>query len=181
MSHVSQIASSTQTPMLVTNPDFVRPDGNDSPMPGKLGLSYEVCRYTYFFFWWGLQMYIYIFFPYEACRYTYFFQMRSANIHMRSADFHFFFRIRSADIFIFFHMRSADLHTHAQMSHIFFWWGLQIYICIYFSVWGLQIYVFFVVWGLQIYIQIHRCHSANSRSLLQKSPIKKTIFCKRDL
>lgn len=37
-----QIASSTQTPMLVTNPDFVRPDGFDSPMPGKLGLSYEM-------------------------------------------------------------------------------------------------------------------------------------------
>ena len=30
-----QIASQMQMPMLVTNPDFVRPDGNDSPMPGE--------------------------------------------------------------------------------------------------------------------------------------------------
>jgi len=37
-----QIASQMQTPMLVTNPDFVRPDGNDSPMPGKLASSYEL-------------------------------------------------------------------------------------------------------------------------------------------
>ena len=37
-----QIASQTQKPMLVTNPDFVRPDGNDSPMPGKIATSYEV-------------------------------------------------------------------------------------------------------------------------------------------
>jgi HAD superfamily hydrolase (TIGR01459 family) len=36
-----QIASLKQTPMLVTNPDFVRPDGNDSPMPGMLAASYE--------------------------------------------------------------------------------------------------------------------------------------------
>ena len=37
-----QIATQTQKPMLVTNPDFVRPDGNDSPMPGKLAQSYEM-------------------------------------------------------------------------------------------------------------------------------------------
>jgi len=37
-----QIASQTQKPMIVTNPDFVRPDGNNSPMPGQVGLSYEM-------------------------------------------------------------------------------------------------------------------------------------------
>jgi ribonucleotide monophosphatase NagD (HAD superfamily) len=31
-----QIASQTQKPMIVTNPDFVRPDGNNSPMPGQV-------------------------------------------------------------------------------------------------------------------------------------------------
>lgn len=34
---VLQIGASRLVPMLVTNPDFVRPDGNDSPMPGQLG------------------------------------------------------------------------------------------------------------------------------------------------
>jgi len=36
-----QIGAETRLPMLVTNPDFVRPDGNDSPMPGRLGQTYE--------------------------------------------------------------------------------------------------------------------------------------------
>uniref|UniRef100_A0A7S0EEY8 Uncharacterized protein n=1 Tax=Hanusia phi TaxID=3032 RepID=A0A7S0EEY8_9CRYP len=36
-----QIAANRLLPMVVTNPDFVRPDGNDSPMPGKLAAMYE--------------------------------------------------------------------------------------------------------------------------------------------
>jgi ribonucleotide monophosphatase NagD (HAD superfamily) len=36
-----QIGAENRLPMLVTNPDFVRPDGNDSPMPGRLGQTYE--------------------------------------------------------------------------------------------------------------------------------------------
>mmetsp|Transcript_41096 Transcript_41096/g.96002 ORF Transcript_41096/g.96002 Transcript_41096/m.96002 type:complete len:227 (-) Transcript_41096:158-838(-) len=36
-----RIAASRYIPMLVTNPDLVRPDGADSPMPGRLGATYE--------------------------------------------------------------------------------------------------------------------------------------------
>uniref|UniRef100_A0A7S4P2V8 Uncharacterized protein n=1 Tax=Guillardia theta TaxID=55529 RepID=A0A7S4P2V8_GUITH len=36
-----QIAANRLLPMVVTNPDFVRPDGKDSPMPGKLAAMYE--------------------------------------------------------------------------------------------------------------------------------------------
>eukprot|EP00960_Hanusia_phi_P069682 767141-Hanusia_phi.AAC.13 len=43
-----KLLSFVQLPMVVTNPDFVRPDGNDSPMPGKCdsNLSIEACSYV---------------------------------------------------------------------------------------------------------------------------------------